>query len=94
MNNQDGFEGICVFGTLELEPEPKDAAAKVLWLILCPSWGQKHSDCCDEQPSATLCENAPEVRPEGLHLQTPSIPEGTGEGLPNIQGLGFYAGHP
>lgn len=94
VNNQNGFEGISFFGISEFEPEPKDTAAKVLWLVLCPGWGQKHSHCCDEQSTAALCQNAPEIRPEGLHLQTPSIPEGAGEGLPNVQGLGFYAGHP
>lgn len=45
----------------EPEPEPADAAAKVLWTVLCAIGGQKHPRGGDEQHSASRGEDAPEV---------------------------------
>lgn len=45
----------------EPEPESTDAAAKVLWTVLCAIRGQKYPRGGDEQHSASCGENAPEI---------------------------------
>lgn len=52
---------IALSSSLELESEPQDFAAQVLWPVLHPVRRQEHQDRCDEQHSAAFCEHAPEV---------------------------------
>lgn len=57
-----GFGFVPSFSVV-LEPEPKqtDVAAQVLWTVLCAGSREEHTHCGDEQPSATLCTNAPQI---------------------------------
>lgn len=84
-----------VFFTLatESEPEPPDTAAQVLWTVLCAVRGQKHPCGRDEQHPASSGENAPEIRPQRLNLQTPGIQEGKRKVQPYVQGPGLHARH-
>lgn len=79
------FPGAFSNPAAEPEPEPTDSAAKVLWTVLCAIGGQKYPCGRDEQHSASRGEDAPEVRPERLNLQTPGIQEGEREVQPHVQ---------
>lgn len=72
-----GFDFTCMgpFPPSEPEPEPEqtDLATKVLWTLLCPGSREEHSHCSYEQSAAELCTNAPQVWPEGLHLQAAGL---------------------
>lgn len=65
----------CLLPHLLLSPplaehQPKQAhpATQVLWTVLCSGRRQKHPYCGDEQSLASYNPNAPQIRPEGLHV--------------------------
>lgn len=56
-----GVSFVLSLFVLEFKPKQTDTAAQVLWIILRAGRGEKHTHCSDEQPSATLCTDAPQV---------------------------------
>lgn len=70
---------LSLYPSPELEPEPPHFAAKVFWPLLRPVRGEEHQSCGDEQYFTTLRTHAPQVRPQGLHIQEASFQEGKRE---------------
>ncbi len=81
---------ICfVFVVAESESEPEDVAAKVLRPLLHPV-RRRHCPCGgDEQRAATRHEDALQVRPEGLLVQTPRLTQRARQALAHIQRPGL-----
>ena len=75
----------------ELESEPSHFAAQVLRPLLCPVGREEHPLGGDEQRPSPRSSHAPQIRPEGLHLQEASIQEGKREGQAHFQRLGLHA---
>lgn len=57
----------------EPEPEQTHLVAKVLRVVLCSGCGQEHPHCRHEQFASERRADAPQVRPEGLHVQAPRL---------------------
>ncbi len=76
----------------ELESEPSHFAAQVFRPLLCPVRREEHSGGGDEQRPSPCRSHAPQIRPEGLHLQEASIQEGKREGQAHFQRPGLHAG--
>lgn len=79
------------FSSPELESEPSHFAAQVFRPLLCPVRWQEHPCGCYEQCPPPRGAHAPQVRPEGLHLQEASVQEGEGEGQAHLQRPGLHA---
>lgn len=79
----------AVFHFTEPEPESTHAAAQVLRTVLHPVWRHQHPTGGDEQCASALCQNALQIRPEGIHLQETSIQEREREGLSDLQRPGL-----
>lgn len=76
----------------EFESEQAHPTAKVLRALLRPGGRQEHPHRGHEQPAAERRAHAPQVRPEGLHLQAEGVGKGAGQGRAHIQRPGFHAG--
>lgn len=76
----------------ESEPEPEDVVAEVLRPVLHPVRWCDGPRGGDEQRSAASHQDALQVRPEGLPVQTPRLAQRTHQVLTYIQGPGL-SGH-
>lgn len=76
----------------EPEPEPADVAAEVLRAVLHPVRRRDSARGGDEQRSAARHQDALQVRPEGLPVQTPRLAQRAHQGLAHVQGPGL-SGH-
>lgn len=75
----------------ELESEPSHFAAQVFRPLLCPVGREEHPCGGHEQRPSPRSPHAPQIRPEGLHLQEASIQEGKREGQAHLQRSGLHA---
>lgn len=75
----------------ELESKPPHSAAQVFRPLLCPVGWEEHPRGGDEQCPSPRSSHAPQVRPEGLHLQEASVQEGKREGQTHFQRPGLHA---
>lgn len=78
----------------ELESEPSHFAAQVFRPLLCPVGWEEHPRGGDEQRASPRGSHAPQIRPEGLHLQEASVQEGKREGQAHFQRPGLHARPP
>lgn len=82
------------FSLTELESEPSHFAAQVFRPLLCPVGWEEHPCGGDEQRPSPRGSHAPQIRPEGLHLQEASVQEGKREGQAHFQRPGLHARPP
>ncbi len=83
---------LCLFhSSPELESEPSHFAAQVFRPLLCPVGREEHPRGGDEQRPSPCGSHAPQIRPEGLHLQEASVQEGEREGQAHFQRPGLHA---
>lgn len=75
----------------ELESEPSHFAAQVLRPLLRAVGREEHPRGGDEQRPSPRGSHAPQIRPEGLHLQEASVQEGKREGQAHVQRPGLHA---
>lgn len=78
----------------ESESEPEDIVAQVLWPLLHPVRRRHSARGGDEQRSPTGHEDALQVRPEGLLVQTPRFTQRACEVLAHVQRSGLPGDAP
>lgn len=76
----------------ELESESTHLIAQVLRVVLRTIGRQEHSNGGDEQRFAQGGAHAPQIRPEGIHLQATGLEERAGKGEAHFQRPRFHAG--
>lgn len=78
-----------MFVIVESQSEPKDVTAQVLRPLLHPVWRHQRSSGGHEQCAAASNEDALQVRPEGILVQTPRLTQRACQALTHIQRPGL-----
>lgn len=78
-----------MFVIVESQSEPEDVTAQVLRPLLHPVWRHHRSSGDHEQCAAASHEDALQVRPEGILVQTPRLTQRACQVLTHIQRPGL-----